>query len=101
MLKIIAIALVCLTFVHAGNHQACYKKNSPLPEKNLMSVNIAAFPTQLLWDDVDGVNFLTVTRNQHIPQYCGSCWAFSATSTMSDRIKIARKAAWPDINIAP
>lgn len=59
------------------------------------------FPEEFVWNNVDGVNYLTNIRNQHIPQYCGSCWAHAATSALSDRIKIARKAAWPDVNIAP
>ena len=58
-------------------------------------------PPEWFWGDVGGKNFLTQTKNQHIPQYCGSCWAQAATSSLSDRIKIARRAAWPDINIAP
>ena len=31
----------------------------------------------------------------------GSCWAFGATSALSDRIKILRRAKWPDMLISP
>ncbi len=36
-----------------------------------------------------------------LPRFCGSCWAFAVTSSINDRIKIMRKAAWPDIIISP
>ena len=47
-------------------------------------------PEAFSWGDVDGVSYLTKSLNQHIPQYCGSCWAHGAMSALSDRIKIAR-----------
>merc|ERR1719330_1645039 len=91
---------------------SCFSKASQLnfghvrhpgPRPSLIKTALpqAPPPPSFHWGDVEGVNYLTQAKNQHIPQYCGSCWAQAATSSLSDRIKIARKAAWPDINIAP
>lgn len=57
-------------------------------------------PDSLFWGNINGKNYLTVSRNQHIPEYCGACWAFATASTLSDRFKILRNAEWPDINIS-
>jgi cathepsin X len=58
-------------------------------------------PEQWRWDNSLEKNYLTYMKNQHIPEYCGACWAFAATSALSDRIKIMRNATFPDIMISP
>jgi len=70
---------------------------SPPPRLLLDAENL---PASFSWADVGGVSLVTKSLNQHIPQYCGSCWAHGAISALSDRIKIARKGKGVDINLS-
>lgn len=58
------------------------------------------YPADFTWGDKDGVSYLTPSLNQHIPQYCGSCWAHGSVSALGDRIKIARGAKGTDVQLS-
>jgi C1A family cysteine protease len=45
-------------------------------------------PTEYDWRNVSGTNYLTWTKNQQTPVWCGNCWALSTTSTIADRFMI-------------
>jgi len=70
---------------------------SPLPHTYIA---VEELPDSFSWGDVDGKSYLTKSLNQHIPQYCGSCWAHGALSSFADRIKIDRQAQGDDINLS-
>jgi len=91
---------------HHLQESPCFKKSverddNVLTTRNFEPVPANDLPTDYSWNSVNGTNYLTNVWNQHLPQYCGSCWAHAATSVLSDRIKLARNAAWPDVNISP
>jgi cathepsin X len=70
---------------------------SPLP---YTYISESELPKSFFWGNISGTSYLTHSLNQHIPQYCGSCWAHSSMSALADRIKIARNGTGNEINLS-
>lgn len=64
-------------------------------------MKLEQIPEKFDWRNHSGKNFLSWTRNQNNPNYCGACWAFAPTSALSDRINIKRNRTWPDMTLSP
>lgn len=63
---------------------------SPLPYTYVAPPEL---PRAFSWTNVNDKSYVTKSLNQHIPVYCGSCWAHSSLSSLADRIKIQRAVA--------
>jgi cathepsin X len=76
-------------FVELPGHDRLQHVVHPLPHTYIRESDL---PSNYRWDDVGNVSYLTRPLNQHVHQWCGSCWAHSALSSLADRIKIDRGA---------
>ena len=99
-----ASILLLAVAVGADAGHACFKQSdhrdevvtSPRPHEYLASP-----PASLDYRDYEGRAWTSLSRNQHIPNYCGACWSFAATSALDDRIRLARgKTASRQVDLA-
>lgn len=97
-IKLAILSLAVVQVLSYGSHSTSLKSADT---SLILGKSLSDFPASLDWGNINGTDYLTAPRNQHMPVWCGACWVFSATSAMADRLNIARNRRWPNILLAP
>ncbi|KAA6419488.1 MAG: peptidase C1A family [Trebouxia sp. A1-2] len=82
---------------HRGNKLDASQYYNHLPAP-LMDIN--KLPKHFSWCSNGAGNLCTPSWNQHIPIYCGSCWAHGSTHMVQDRLKIHKKGMGPGVMLS-
>lgn len=67
---------------------------SPLPHTYLKEGDL---PDSYDIRSVDGISYASTDLNQHIPVYCGSCWAHASFSSLADRLRLSGDGTQRDV----
>lgn len=109
MLTAAALAVLLAGTVHCGDwrngkkspqrdpatlQSANFVQEEPLPRSHL--------PKKFNWCEAseDHPPMCTASWNQHIPQYCGACWAHGTLAAIQDRLKIKKGGQGLDVMLA-
>ena len=76
---------------------------SELPSRGARSPKLKSteLPVAHDWRNVDGIRYATGSKTQQVPHICGACWAFAATGSLSDRVRIAAKGTPIEVDLSP
>lgn len=87
----------CRNYGHRGSDLDASQYHNHLPAPLM---DLSRLPKHFSWCSNGADNLCTPSWNQHIPIYCGSCWAHGSTHMVQDRLKIAKKGMGPDVMLS-
>ena len=107
LLAAACLAALCVGPVSAGDYRGKPRPEIPqewttLKQRPTPEMSNEDLPDFFNWCSTPGGdNFCTSNWNQHVPVYCGACWAHGTLSAINDRIKVSQIAFVPGCSQTP